>query len=185
MNECVICKIISGAIPSWIVYRDTQAVCFLPKEVEAYGHTVIAPIQHYPDIYASTTDSLAMLMTTARKLALHYRQQIGASGVNLLHASGASAQQSVAHMHIHLIPRFDADGLDAWPVFPGTTLEKDDLLKKLKFAEPGAAHQRLSGRVVEKRGHNFTGSVTDAASQPPRLRLAPLCCHPPLPESRG
>ena len=33
-----------------------------------------------------------------------------------------------------------------------------------RCSEQGAALQRLSGRVVEKCGHNFTGSVTDAAS---------------------
>jgi len=138
MDDCVICKIISGSIPSWIVYRDSRTICFLPREVEAYGHTVIAPVEHYPDIYAATGDSLGTLMATARKIALHYREQLGASGINLLHASGVSAQQSVAHMHLHLIPRFDADGLDGWRAFPGTTLDKDELLKKLQYAEPSA-----------------------------------------------
>jgi len=51
--------------------------------------------------------------------------------VNLLHASGVSALQSVPHLHIHLIPRFDDDGLDAWPKFPALQYDKDELLEKL------------------------------------------------------
>lgn len=136
MNSCPICDLVAESIPSWIVYRDSEVICFLPKEVEAYGHTVIAPIRHIPDIYAASNESLGMLMTVARRLALHYRECIGASGVNLLHASGASAQQSVAHLHIHLIPRFDDDGLDAWPAFPGTSAGKDELLRRLKLVGP-------------------------------------------------
>lgn len=98
MNECVICKIIAGIIPSWIVYRDSQTICFLPKDVEAW--------------------------------------------INLLHASGTAAQQSVLHMHVHLIPRFDGDGLNAWPVFPEITLNKDELLERLQLAEQNDSADR-------------------------------------------
>jgi histidine triad (HIT) family protein len=138
MKGCPICDLVSWEIPSWIVYRDHEVVCFLPKEVEAYGHTVIAPINHVPDIYAASKETLGMLMAMGQRLALHYRDRIGASGVNLLHASGAVAQQSVAHIHIHLIPRFVDDGLDAWPTFPGTSVGKDELLRRLKIAEQAA-----------------------------------------------
>lgn len=55
--------------------------------------------------------------------------------MNLLHASGVSAQQSVPHLHIHLIPRFDDDGLDAWPKFPALQYDKDELLEKLLLHE--------------------------------------------------
>ena len=134
MEGCPICDIVSGSIPSWIVYRDSEVVCFLPKEVEAYGHTVVAPIQHIADICAASDGSLGRLMAGTRRLAFHYRERIGATGVNILHASGGSAQQSVAHLHFHLIPRFDGDGLDAWPKFPGTSVGKDELLNRLKLS---------------------------------------------------
>ncbi len=135
MIDCPICQISAGTIPAWIVYRDPEVVCFLPKEIEVYGHTVIAPIQHCQDIYAAESNSLGAMMGAARMLARHYREQIGASGVNLLHASGASAQQTVNHIHIHLIPRFDGDGVDAWPSFSGANVDKDELLTKLKFTQ--------------------------------------------------
>ena len=38
-----------------------------------------------------------------------------ADGINILHASGKSAQQSVPHFHIHLFPRKEGDGIEAWP----------------------------------------------------------------------
>ena len=135
MKGCPICEIVSGSIPSWIVYRDAEVVCFLPKEVEAFGHTIVAPIHHIPDICVASDESIGRLMVATRRLTMHYRERVGATGVNVLHASGASAQQSVAHLHFHLIPRFDGDGLDAWPTLPGTSVGKDELLSRLKLAE--------------------------------------------------
>jgi hypothetical protein len=38
----------------------------------------------------------------------------GATGVNLLHAIGRDAKQSVLHFHIHVIPRYLRDGLELW-----------------------------------------------------------------------
>ncbi len=38
-------------------------------------------------------------------------------GINFLSAHGAAAQQSVNHLHIHLIPRKEGDGINAWPDF--------------------------------------------------------------------
>lgn len=135
MKRCPICDLVSGAIPSWIVYRDSQVICFLPKEIESYGHTVIAPIRHVQDIYAASSEDLGIMMEMGQRLALHYRERIGSSGVNLLHASGETAQQSVLHIHFHLIPRFEDDGLNAWPTLPGVSVGKDELLERLKLGD--------------------------------------------------
>jgi histidine triad (HIT) family protein len=43
MSDCVICDILAKKIPSSIVYQDADVICFLPKTLEAYGHTIIAP----------------------------------------------------------------------------------------------------------------------------------------------
>ncbi|MGB6881751.1 MAG: HIT domain-containing protein, partial [Microgenomates group bacterium] len=37
-----------------------------------------------------------------------------ATGINILNASGKDAQQSVFHLHFHLVPRYLNDGLDMW-----------------------------------------------------------------------
>jgi histidine triad (HIT) family protein len=140
MSDCVICKIVSGSVPAWVAHRTSCIICFLAKEPETYGHTIIAPIDHYPDIYSGTVESIGALMAAARSLAFHYRERIGASGVNLLHASGSAAQQSVGHMHLHLLPRFDSDGIDAWPALPGTEMNQHEFLEVVGQGEPGGLH---------------------------------------------
>ena len=133
MNDCVICQLVDKELPSWVIYEDENVICFLPLEVEAFGHTVIAPKPHYADLFSVPTEILTSILAIVQKIALHYQTAIGAAGINLLHASGSTAQQSVPHLHIHLIPRFENDGLDAWPNFPKTQYDKDELLKKLRL----------------------------------------------------
>lgn len=50
---------------------------------------------------------------------------MGATGINVLNASGKSAQQSVFHIHFHIVPRFDNDKKDLW--FHGENTESIDL----------------------------------------------------------
>jgi histidine triad (HIT) family protein len=133
MSDCVICDIVTKRIPSWIVYQDEDVICFLPKALDAYGHTIIAPKNHFQDIYSVPDDILEVIFVTVKRIAGHYITQIGAMGINILHASGEAAQQSVPHIHFHLLPRFENDGLNAWPKFPPMEYNKDELLEKIKL----------------------------------------------------
>ena len=133
MNDCVICQLVNKAIPSWVIHEDEEVICFLPLEIEAFGHTIVAPKTHCPDLFSLSPETLSCVLVALQKVALHYRAAIGCTGVNLLHASGSAAQQSVPHFHVHLIPRFDEDGLDAWPHFPKAQCDKDELRDKLRF----------------------------------------------------
>lgn len=132
MNKCVFCDIVNNQVPSWVIYQNKEVICFLPKSPEVYGHTIVAAKQHITDIYTAPESTLESLMVVSKKLAIHYKTQIGASGINLLHASGTSAQQSVLHFHLHLIPRFDNDGLNTWPEFSTLSFDKDEMVKKLR-----------------------------------------------------
>jgi histidine triad (HIT) family protein len=133
MAACVICQLVDRELPLWRVFEDEHTLCFLPLGVEAFGHTVIAPKAHYADIYSTPPQVIATVLPTVQRVAIHYREAIGATGVNLLHASGGAAQQSVAHLHFHLIPRIDGDGLDTWPQLPEVEIDRDALLQLLRF----------------------------------------------------
>jgi histidine triad (HIT) family protein len=133
MNNCIFCQIINKQAPARIVYEDEDVICFLPKKVEVYGHTLIVPKQHYADLYDIPENVLCDLVKMAKKLTLVYKEKINATGANLMHASGIDGQQSVFHFHFHLLPRFKDDELDTWPKLPKIEVDKDELLKKLRF----------------------------------------------------
>jgi diadenosine tetraphosphate (Ap4A) HIT family hydrolase len=79
------------------------------------GHTLVVPKVHYADVYSIPDDALASLISSCKKHALRWREQVGSTGVNILNASGIDAEQSVFHFHFHLFPRFANDGYRAWP----------------------------------------------------------------------
>ena len=71
-------------------------------------------------------------MDLARNVSLKFRKSMNAKGINILHASGKDAQQSVNHFHLHIIARFSDDNIDAWPDLPGCHLSHPDVLKLIK-----------------------------------------------------
>lgn len=86
----------------------------MPIEPILDGHTLLLPKRHSENILDIDQESLSELMATAQQLARQLVDQHVASGINLLHAAGNDAQQSVFHFHLHLVPRRPDDGLDLW-----------------------------------------------------------------------
>ena len=116
--QCVFCDIIAGKLPAYVIYQDEKIICFLPKDPELFGHTLIVPKKHSHNIF-DTESNVHMLLLDAVKIVISlYSKTIGATGYNLLNASGEDAQQSIAHFHYHLFPRFKNDQLNTWPKLP-------------------------------------------------------------------
>lgn len=119
MKSCVFCQIANGKLPADIVYEDRNSLVIIPKKMEAKGHLLVIPKKHYENIFDIKKKHLEKLIVVSKKMALLLRNKLGATGVNILHASGKDAQQSVNHFHLHLIPRYKNDGLDTWMKKPG------------------------------------------------------------------
>lgn len=131
-NDCAFCKIISGQQNARVVYRNDDAIAFFPLEMNAKGHIIIAPTKHFTDLFNISESGLSSLMKTVSFLSKHCRHQLKANGVNIIHASGKAAQQSVFHFHFHLLPRFNDDKLNAWPELQKWSGELDELLVTMK-----------------------------------------------------
>ncbi|OGZ33540.1 MAG: hypothetical protein A2Y98_01235 [Candidatus Portnoybacteria bacterium RBG_19FT_COMBO_36_7] len=71
MDKCIFCKIINKKVPAKIVYEDNKVICFLPKKMEVYGHTLIVPKKHYADIYDIPEEKFSYIIKTAKKLAVN------------------------------------------------------------------------------------------------------------------
>ena len=130
--SCIFCKIINQEIPSFKIYEDEYTYAFLDIAKDVDGHTLVIPKKHIENILDVDAETLEHLMNTIQKISKHYVENCGFEGDNILHASGSAAQQTVFHLHFHIIPRTSNDGVDAWPKFSGAKneLEKTfDLLK--------------------------------------------------------
>lgn len=136
-ENCPFCKIVQGQAPCYKIYEDQYTLAFLDISGDTEGHTLVIPKVHVENLMECQEETAFQTLATVRLVAEHYVNDCGFDGVNVLSASGKWAQQSVPHLHFHIIPRKAGDGLNAWPHFPGKkgkNLEK--VWQRLKFPAP-------------------------------------------------
>ncbi|MGN0166058.1 MAG: HIT family protein [Lachnospiraceae bacterium] len=114
--NCIFCKIIEGAIPSSVVYEDDDFRAILDIAPSHKGHTIVLPKYHAANIFELPNDIAAKALPVVKKIATAIKEETGCDGVNILQNNGTAAGQSVFHLHIHIIPRYEGDGiLPVWP----------------------------------------------------------------------
>jgi histidine triad (HIT) family protein len=109
--DCIFCKIVKKEIPSSIVYEDKNTLAFLDISPLNRGHALVIPKKHYETIADIPESEIADLMKVVRKVGIATQKAVGAHGLNITQNNGKAAEQFVPHMHFHLIPRFEEDGI--------------------------------------------------------------------------
>ena len=131
-SDCIFCKIIKGDIPSYKIYEDEYTYAFLDIASDVYGHTLVIPKNHAENIFDVSDEDLAHTMNAVKKIAKHYKS-IFAGGVNIINCSDEVAEQSVFHLHFHIYPRKENDGLKVFPVLSKTDIDFAKCVEKLKI----------------------------------------------------
>lgn len=104
---CIFCEIINGNIPSSKVYEDDDVLAILDLSQTTKGHTLVMPKKHYQNILEIPQDELANLIIKVQEIAKKVIANLGAKGFNILVNTNEVAGQSVMHLHVHIIPRYD------------------------------------------------------------------------------
>lgn len=104
---CVFCEIIKGNIPSNKVYEDDTVLAILDLSQTTKGHTLVMPKKHYANFAEIDEEALADLMVKAQRIAKKVVKALNAKGFNILINTNECAGQSVMHLHVHIIPRYD------------------------------------------------------------------------------
>ena len=108
---CLFCKILNGEIPSYKIYEDEDTYAFLDISDDVVGHTLVIPKKHYDNVLDIDMEMLSRVMRTVKLISNHYVDNCGFTGVNILNNSGIGADQTVFHLHIHILPRKNGDGI--------------------------------------------------------------------------
>ena len=108
--NCIFCKIASGEIPSKTLYEDDNFRVILDLGPATKGHALILPKEHYANLYELPEDAAGEVMKLAKKMAAKMTERLGCEGFNLVQNNGELAGQTVFHFHMHMIPRYQADG---------------------------------------------------------------------------
>ena len=130
--SCIFCDIVNKKANASIIFENKKVICFLPKEMEVYGHLLVVPKDHYENIFDISKEDLFEFISVVQDMSNHIKKSLGATGVNILNANGKDADQSVSHLHFHIIPRFKDDGVEAWPPLPCPEIDRDELFNKLR-----------------------------------------------------
>ena len=110
-QNCIFCAIVAETAPAYRVYEDEHTLAFLDINPIVPGHTLVIPRQHATDVHEIEADQLALTAVSAKQVAELLTDRLNCDGINLLHATGAAAWQTVFHLHLHVLPRFSGDGL--------------------------------------------------------------------------
>ena len=115
--ECIFCSLLFDSPSTKWIARNKHAAALLPLAASslAPGHTLVIPTVHFAEVQEADLVSLNATMDMIQKVATAMKDGLGATGVNLLSASGAGSEQSVPHMHFHVVPRWVDDGFTTWP----------------------------------------------------------------------
>ncbi|HEX4928114.1 MAG TPA: HIT family protein [Burkholderiales bacterium] len=117
MSDCVFCRIVAGQIPSTRVYEDELVVAFMDIGQVNPGHVLVALKAHAENLYALDDVQAAAVQRAAAHVARAIRDAFAPHGLSVYQANGKAAGQTVFHYHVHLVPRFEGDGMAlAWPV---------------------------------------------------------------------
>ena len=136
-KDCIFCKIVRGEIPSFKLYEDDKTLAFMDINPINPGHALIVPKHHAPNIFETPDDWLAAAMVTTRRIARGVETALKPHGMNIVQANGPGAAQSVFHLHIHVVPRAENDGIKMnWGINPGKMDEIKAIAEKIKAALP-------------------------------------------------
>jgi histidine triad (HIT) family protein len=105
-SGCAFCDIVYGWAPVQVVRRWPDAIAIVPLHPVTDGHLLVIPRLHVPHALADA----AVTAATMRR-AVELARSEGAAALNLITSIGAAATQTVAHLHIHIVPRAADDGL--------------------------------------------------------------------------
>jgi histidine triad (HIT) family protein len=109
-DGCIFCRIVAGEAEASVAYEDGATLAFMDLAQFARGHTLVVPKRHVRDIFELDGETGAALMEATARVARAVDRAFSPDGLSIWQANRAPWQE-VLHMHIHVLPRWQGDGL--------------------------------------------------------------------------
>ncbi|MDD2161728.1 HIT family protein [Pseudomonas sp. MIL19] len=111
-SQNIFAQIIRGEAPCYKLYEDEDVLAFLDVFPQSYGHTLVIPkrsaARNILDIDAA---SLSKVMAVVQQLTSVLVSELEPAGVQVAQFNGAPAGQTVFHIHVHIVPRYEGEAL--------------------------------------------------------------------------
>ena len=99
-------RMLRGELSCEKVYEDAHTLAFIPLRMRTRGHVLVIPKAKARNITQIDPADMAHVMATVQKIARAQAQVLGAKGITLVQNNGEVGDQSVFHLHVHVIPRY-------------------------------------------------------------------------------
>ncbi len=135
MHSCLFCQIVAEEIPSYRIAETERAIALMDIFPATPGHALVIPRRHSADALEAAADDLTACMTLAASVGRAAVAALGADGVTFQSLARPAAGQTIFHVHIHVIPRYEGDQFAfPWPSMPGEVTVIEAQAERLRGA---------------------------------------------------
>lgn len=103
----IFARLLRGEIPSHRVYEDDVVIAFMDVMPQGQGHTLVVPRAPSRNLLDADPATLGPLFAVTQKMAQAVKKAFAADGVTIMQFNEAASGQTVYHLHVHVIPRFE------------------------------------------------------------------------------
>jgi histidine triad (HIT) family protein len=115
-TECVFCRIAAGELPAHVVYEDDRVMAIMDQGHVNPGHTLVLAKGHAETMMDLDEDTAAQAFRIANRVSKVIEQTYAPDGQMILQANRPAGFQTVGHFHLHVLPRYEDDGVElTWP----------------------------------------------------------------------
>ncbi|MEH1127800.1 HIT family protein [Micromonospora sp. CPCC 206061] len=115
-GECPFCAAAGGQPATQVLYETPDVLALFPLGPATLGHTLVLPRRHVPDLWALSATDARPLTEAVLRVAHAVREALHPDGLNVITSAGRAASQTVMHLHVHVVPRWEGDAIgDLWP----------------------------------------------------------------------
>lgn len=121
-------------MPSRKVLENSECLAFLDIFPANRGHTLVIPKKHFADVHEADAATYASVASATKEVADLLQDRLGSDGTTIFQMNRQAGWQTVFHLHMHVIPRWNNDGLHKpWDIAAAS----DDVLDRV--------HSEISG----------------------------------------
>jgi len=110
MSDCLFCKIVRGDIPCEKIHETAYTLAFLDINPVSRGHTMVVLKEHKQNLTQLNQEELMKLFSAVKQATKRIQAGLDPDGFNIGLNQGQVAGQAIAHLHVHIIPRYLGDG---------------------------------------------------------------------------
>lgn len=108
VSDCPFCSIDSGRL----IIESESVIALWDGYPVSRGHALVVPKRHVSDWFDASREEKIAIIDAIELVKTEIEKAYQPDGYNVGFNSGRAAGQTVFHLHVHVIPRYDSDSPD-------------------------------------------------------------------------